>query len=898
MTTHVTKKTVLCPFGGGGGGARGFQQARARLFGHDGTFDLLGGFDNDPYACKAFEYLTGVAEVCIDARELTPGMMREFFGEAAPFCIHGSPPCQGSSKLLSTAKSKLPKYELLNELTLLNVRLILETWPDDLPAFILLENVPNITSRAKALLREVRRLLLAAGYKLQDGFHECRHVGDLAQRRKRWFLVARHPAKVPAFLYFPPKKKGKVCGDVLSEMPLPGAPEGGAMHRLPAISAMNWWRLWKIPAGGDWRDLRDDEVPRRAIFRRHLIADWMAPTATIGGPGSNGPCAVADPRDAAKNAFIRWERDGIKTPGHVHWFKGEYGVTAWGEPCRAVIGGMGNGAGYVADPISAPERFHHVERVTRWDEASGSITHAPAPSSGAISVADPRFPGALGVLSLSEASGAITCEAYPGTGRFSLADDIGRWFPNVLGVLPAGALSAHITSNATSTTGRVSYAYPRFLSLNLSSNAHLNLYRVTAGDEPVGVITGATRPGNGAASYAAPLDLVPQASNAQLHFGKYVVRPWSEEAQTVTGAGRVGSGAQSIAQPLNLAVDANGFHAGAGIGKLGVLAPVDPSMTITGNARIATGPFSVSARVPIDFVPGRPCFDRGYAVIDREHEPSHAIAGTSSVGCGTYAITDKLPLEIGCSPRAGAYGVVAAEDAAHTVTGSANIDNSSVVVADPRRAPPPYVILSYEEARRVADGEVAVPFAIVDPERADEPLAIVDDMAKPPFRWAVVKGKRRREPVPLVLVSADGTWHRPLTTLELARLQGLPWKVGGAALDFTGGATAARKLIGNMVPPPVGLAMGEQMLLAGLAADAGSFFLTNGGAGIWVEGWRRKDFLQRGVRAIRPCDIEKIAPGEVVILDDEAKPIRRRGGRRPRAHVGFQAAQELQPQTH
>ena len=211
-------KTFVCCFGGGGGGARGFQEAKAELHGEEASFELLGSFDNDPYACRSFEYFTGVPQVQIDARELTPSLLREFFGEKAPFAIQGSPPCQGASKLLSTKKSKEAKYELLNELALVNTRLILEAWAGEPPAFIFYENVPNITARSKPMLAEVRRLLKSAGYELQDGFHECRHVGDLAQRRKRWFLVARNPKKVGAFLYLPPKKKGKVCGDVLSDI--------------------------------------------------------------------------------------------------------------------------------------------------------------------------------------------------------------------------------------------------------------------------------------------------------------------------------------------------------------------------------------------------------------------------------------------------------------------------------------------------------------------------------------------------------------------------------------------------------------------------------------------------------------------------------------------------------
>jgi site-specific DNA-cytosine methylase len=627
----TARMRLVCSFGGGGGGAAGFASARASLYGADAAFELVGGFDNDPYACGAFKHLTGVEQTVADARELTPGMMRELFGDEAPFCLFGSPPCKGSSKLLSGKKAKEAKYVELNRLALDHVRTILAAWPASPPAFLIFENVPNITSpdRAGPFVAQVRKLLKAAGYILQDGFHECRHVGNLAQRRKRWFLVARNPRKVPAFLYHPPRRPGKVCGDVLTELPTPNDPAGGPMHRLSDLWAINLWRLWAVPAGGDWRDLRpDDGTPRRAIFRRWHVASLAHPAPTVGGPGTNGPCAVAVPL-----------------------------------------------------PL----------------EARG-------------------FPGAWGVLSP---------------------------------------------------------------------------------DEPAGTVTGNARPATGRNAIAAPLPLAPNAD----------------------------------------------------------------------------------------------CFDAGYAVLSKD-QPSRAVAATSSVGCGAYAIADDVPTPVDlaprCSPRAGAYGVMGAGQVAPTVAASGQVDNATVAFADPRPAPPPFVVLSYAEAKRVADGEVRVPFAIVNPARPDVALAIVDDMHRPPYRWVEgPRGKRgkagppRKELVPLVLVSADGTWHRPLTILELAVLQGLDWRHRGAPLDFGGTTADQRELIGNMVPPPVGAAIAEQMLLAGLAAAAGSFFLTNGGGGIWVRPADLPGLFARGAVRVRPADAHRLPEGALAVLDDRAPPFRPKRRRAP-----------------
>ncbi len=1003
-------KTMVWGFGGGGGGAAGSKKAHVTLYGAEATFELIGSFDVDPYACAAFKYMTGVEQICIDIREMTPQMMRDIFGDQAPWVIKQSPPCQGASKLLSTAKSLQATYVLLNELCMVSMRLIVETWAPyvicdgkiiddkelkaralaDLPAFFFVENVPNITSRARPMLTALRKFFTDLGMVTQDGYHECRHVGDLAQKRKRWFFLVRNPFKVPSFLYLPPKKKGKVCGDVLGELPMPGDPAGGAMHVLPAISALNWWRLWKIPAGGDWRDLLpDDGTPRRARFRRHHVEKWDEPSVTIGGSGSNGPCGIADPGE-----------------GGARWFNGAYGMTDWNSPTKAVISGPSNGAAFVADPRA--ERFHHVDHVTPWTSYTGTVTHSPAPSSGAIAVAFPlgqRFKDCMGVLAPSAPSGTVTGEAYPSTGAFAYADDrsfdgphgvlrqdhgapradwfsgdetrwhhtvlgvlsatgiaptitgqgrIGggafayadargiyafatetRWHPNILGVLSPLGVAGTVTGHGHITGGAFAYADRRVLDLRVSvdnPHAHRNKYVVTWAGGPAGTVigathigggapsyadprvdlarerpgfnsmdhvlgwnqaaktvTGATRPGNGAPSAASPIPLflLPQSGNPdRMHWGKYVVVPMNGSAPTVTGADRVGSGAVSIAQPLEVAVKDSAFHAGPGIGRLGVLSSAVASSTVTGNARIATGPFNYAAPVPLVLIPTAYCYDKAYAVLDTPNEPSHTVAGTTAVGCGAYARTDAVPAEglrlaLGCTPFSGSYGVAASSEPFPTVIAEAQIDKGMAAIADPTPPRAPFVILSYEEARRVADGEIVAPFAIVDPADPEHPLAIIDDMKKPPYRWVEYRDgrgklKRRKEVVPLILISEDGTWHRPLTTLELAVLQGLPWMLHGAPLDFGGGSTKQRETIGNMIPMPVGAAVGDQMLAAGIAADLGCFFLSNGGGGIWVRPEYLDELTRAGVLAVRQQDAHKVPRGTLVILSDDARPYRRR----------------------
>jgi site-specific DNA-cytosine methylase len=165
-------------------------------------------------------------------------------------------------------------------------------------------------------------------------------------------------------------------------------------------------------------------------------------------------------------------------------------------------------------------------------------------------------------------------------------------------------------------------------------------------------------------------------------------------------------------------------------------------------------------------------------------ESSGVVTGRASASTGAYAVADPridtFTPSLKCAPRGGgqsAYGVLRWEDAAKTITGSACFDNGVFAVADPR---------------------------------------------KPPSKLPVI-------------IAQDRTWHRPLTTLELAALQGLPTTVRGAPLKLHGSSSSAwRTRIGNAVPAPAAQAIAERMLVALLEADAGAMSLS-GNHDVWVE---------------------------------------------------------------
>ena len=88
---------------------------------------------------------------------------------------------------------------------------------------MLFENVPRIATRSRHLLDQVTDLLRHYGYAVAETTHDCGELGGLAQSRKRFLLVARHIAKVPPFLYEPPKRPLASVGSVLGRMPLPAS---------------------------------------------------------------------------------------------------------------------------------------------------------------------------------------------------------------------------------------------------------------------------------------------------------------------------------------------------------------------------------------------------------------------------------------------------------------------------------------------------------------------------------------------------------------------------------------------------------------------------------------------------------------------------------------------------
>lgn len=513
-------------FCGLGGGALGFNRGRAELNGLRGRFRCIGGVDVSPAAIRDFERIAGARGTVLDMfdreqyrafhdcepssdwREATPQDIQRAAGNERPHIVFLSAPCKGFSGLLSEARSKSGKYQALNRLTLRGVFLMLEAWADDPPELVIFENVPRIATRGRALLDQITGLLRHYGYAVAETFHDCGEIGHLAQSRKRFLMVARHVAKVPPFLYEPPKRPLRAVGEILESLPLPGDLRGGPMHALPNLQWKTWVRLAFVEAGSDWRSLNKLRVVDGKLADYLLVPEqrndcygvnaWDGPMGTITGDARpmKGAFAVADPRHP-RNDF------------------NALSVERWDEASGTVVGQRAGNNLFIADPRPgySADAHKNVYRIVRWDETSPTISSGHGPSSGGMNVADPRMDhrrsGALGVRAWDSPSGAVAGESLPPNGSFAVADPRPGWDGryNVLNVRAWDQPCSTVIGGGKGVQGGwLSVADPRPTAQRSKGDHYLTNgnYGVVPWDGPCGAVSGAASPDNGRWNVADP----------------------------------------------------------------------------------------------------------------------------------------------------------------------------------------------------------------------------------------------------------------------------------------------------------------------------------------------------------------------------------------------------------
>jgi site-specific DNA-cytosine methylase len=605
----VKEYKVLHIFCGSGGAAVGFQNAISEYKGAVAKFKTLAGVDVDPLCCQDFEYLTDSKAVQMDLftredyiafhgkeppadwREIEPYDLYRAAGDY-PDVIFLSPPCKGFSGLLPAKSAASEKYQALNRLVVRSMKLTVKAFEENLPAFILIENVPMIKTRGAQLIDRVKKVLSKYGYAFHGGDHDCGELGGLGQHRKRYLLVARNESKVPAYLYHPPKQKLKTIGDIIGPIPLPDDPSCGPMHRLPRLQWKTWVRLALIPAGGDWRDLqkiapeeyRLEHIPRKSTMG---VMDWDETAGTVTGntrPGGSTPAAVADAR--------------LKERESRH--PGIYRILKFDETSPCVTGTrFGSGAPAMADPrLDIKDGHAALYQMAKWDDPAKTVTGAAGPNNGAISVGDPRVnerdnkrSNSYTVRPWDGQAFTVTGEDTLGSGAQSISDPRvnikstnGRDRTNLYNVQAFDSSSTTVTGGTGPSSGGHCIADPR---VQHAAGYYHHSYGVTPWDKPSGTITSGHSPSCGAHTIADP------RLNRQHRNGTFGVQDWEQPGNTVIAAGDVHAGTSAIADPRfekEMYPDSYGIHDWD-----------EPAVTVRGNMRVMASRASVAdPRTPAD----------------------------------------------------------------------------------------------------------------------------------------------------------------------------------------------------------------------------------------------------------------------------------------------------------
>lgn len=374
-----------------------------------------------------------------------------------------------------------------------------------------------------------------------------------------------------------------------------------------------------------------------------------------------------------------------------------------------------------------------------------------------------------------------------------------------------------------------------------------DVFRVVRFDQPSPCVTTGATPSAGGISVADPR--VGRTNPDGARGDDHGVIPWDQPSGAITGRSVASCGRFCVADPRmgrsNPDAARNDDH--------GVIGWDQAAGTVTGNSCPTNGRFSVADPRPS----GASQFTNNFAVMCWE-DPSRTIAGSIQPGSGGLSVADPRPGDGGDYARYGNnWRVEKWDDAAHCVTGATDIQNGAPSVADPRPTkechPHTYGVLGWEQPAHTITGNTYAgggPFSLADPRITcktrensgiygvipwQEPAGtIVAHACHDNGRFSVAD-PRWPESVPFpIIISLDGTWHRPLTALECAALQGFDaFDADGHALELDGSMDAVRVKIGDAVPVTTAEAIGRQMLFTLVDATYGTFSLSNGGD-VWV----------------------------------------------------------------
>jgi DNA (cytosine-5)-methyltransferase 1 len=273
---------VIDFFCGAGGMSYGLSQAGIRI---------LGGVDQDADCKVTYERnIEGARYLQHDISSLSECSVKDFFAiepndDELIFC--GCSPCQFWSKVRTDrTKSKQTAFLLQHfERFISYFR----------PGYVVIENVPGLKKKDRAILPQFLKFLAEQGYSYSDGIVNANHYG-VPQHRRRYLLIATRLHEHVS-LPVPHKKKTLTVRGAIgwkSGLPVLAAGEldgEDRLHRAAILSKQNLKRIRKTPPNGgnrsSWSGIaalqldayKDDDEMFADVYGR-MYWDRPAPTIT------------------------------------------------------------------------------------------------------------------------------------------------------------------------------------------------------------------------------------------------------------------------------------------------------------------------------------------------------------------------------------------------------------------------------------------------------------------------------------------------------------------------------------------------------------------------------------------------------------------------------------------
>lgn len=174
------KPTAIDLFCGAGGLTLGLERA---------GFEVIAGIELYPEIAKTYKANHPRTKLLIkDVRDVTGKEIFKLTGKRKIDLLSGCPPCQGFSQLTE----KYKRFDSRNDLVLEMARLIDEIKPK----MVMMENVPGIITKGKAILDEFVSRLRRSGYFISMDVLQMADYG-VPQSRRRFVLLAGKRFSIP-----------------------------------------------------------------------------------------------------------------------------------------------------------------------------------------------------------------------------------------------------------------------------------------------------------------------------------------------------------------------------------------------------------------------------------------------------------------------------------------------------------------------------------------------------------------------------------------------------------------------------------------------------------------------------------------------------------------------------